>query len=51
MFADGGQSYIESYWEYIGVVLGLYWGYMGIMEKKMESTIVLRRNHDKDLWF
>ena len=23
----------------IGVILGLYWGYMGIMEKKMETTI------------
>ena len=22
------------------VILGLYWGYMGIMEKKMETTIV-----------
>ena len=22
----------------IGVVLGLYWGYIGIMEKKMETT-------------
>ena len=24
--------------EYIGVMLGLCWGYMGIMEKKMETT-------------
>ena len=24
----------------IGVTLGLYWGYMGIMEKKMETTIM-----------
>ena len=23
---------------YIGVILGLYWGYIGIMEKKMETT-------------
>ena len=23
----------------IGVILGLYWGYIGIMEKKMETTI------------
>ena len=23
-----------------GIVLGLYWGYIGIMEKKMETTIV-----------
>ena len=25
---------------YIGVMLGLYWGYIGIMEKKMETTIM-----------
>ena len=25
-----------------GVILGLYRGYIGIMEKKMETTIVLR---------
>ena len=25
-------------WGYIGVV-GLYWGYMGIMDKKMETTL------------
>ena len=24
---------------YIGVILGIYWGYIGIMEKKMETTI------------
>ena len=24
---------------YIEVTLGLYWGYIGIMEKKMETTI------------
>ena len=24
---------------FIGVVFGLYWGYMGIMDKKMETTI------------
>ena len=23
----------------IGVILGLYWGYMGIMEKKMETLL------------
>ena len=23
------------------IILGLYWGYIGIMEKKMETTIVL----------
>ena len=31
------------YWDYTGFVLGLYWGYIrvyiGIMEKKMETTI------------
>ena len=25
---------------YIGI-LGLYWGYIGIMEKKMETTVVI----------
>ena len=25
---------------YIGIILGLYWGYIGIMEKRMETTIV-----------
>ena len=25
-------------WVYIGFILGLYWGYIGIMEKKMETT-------------
>ena len=25
---------------YIAVILGLYWGYIGIMESKMETTIV-----------
>ena len=24
----------------IGAILGLYWGYMGIMEKKMEIAIM-----------
>ena len=24
----------------ISVILGLYWGYIGIMEKKMETTMV-----------
>ena len=24
----------------IGAMLGLYWGYMGIMEKKMETSII-----------
>ena len=25
--------------DYMGYVLGLYWGYIGIMENKMESTV------------
>ena len=25
---------------YIGVILGLCWGYVGIMDKKMKTTIV-----------
>ena len=25
-----------------GVLLGLYWGYIGIMEKKMETTRVYK---------
>ena len=24
----------------IGVIVGLYWGYIGIMEKKMETTVL-----------
>ena len=27
---------------YIGVILGLYWGYIGRMEKDMETTIGFR---------
>ena len=30
------------YRDYIGVILGLYWGYIGIMEKKMETIIMGR---------
>ena len=26
---------------YIGDILGLYWGYIGIMEKKMETTGII----------
>ena len=25
----------------IGVILGLYWGYIGVMEKKMETTGII----------
>ena len=28
------------YWVSIGLILVLYWGYIGIMEKKMETTLV-----------
>ena len=28
-----------GYKDYIGYILGLYWGYIGIMEKKLETTI------------
>ena len=28
---------------YIRVIIGLYWGYIGIMEKKMETTYYCRR--------
>ena len=37
----------NSFWDngkvrvHIGVKYGLYWGYIGIMEKKMETTIGL----------
>ena len=32
----------ENYGVYIGVfMLGLYWGYMGILEKKMETTGII----------
>ena len=26
--------------DYIGVILGLYWGYIGVMDEKMETTIM-----------
>ena len=29
----------RDYRGYIRVILGLYWGYIGIMENKMETTI------------
>ena len=29
---------IRTYRNYIGIILGLYWGYIGIMEKKIETT-------------
>ena len=35
-----GIGYIGLYW----VIFGLYWGYIGIMEKKMETKGVGRIN-------
>ena len=29
---------IGTYRNYMGIILGLYWGYIGIMEKKIETT-------------
>ena len=33
---------LVSYCGHNGVIMGIYWGYMGIMEKKMETTNGLR---------
>ena len=30
------------YGDYIGDIKGLYWGFVGIMENKMETTILYR---------
>ena len=35
MVSGFGDSYIQI----LGHILGLYWGYIGIMEKKMDTTI------------
>ena len=35
-----GVKDVGLYWDCIGIILGLYWGYIRIMEKKMEATIV-----------
>ena len=37
-----GNSYFDAglYRGYIGVILGLYWGCIRIMEQKMETTIL-----------
>ena len=31
----------RGYIGYFGVILGLYWGYMRVMEKNMEGTIMV----------
>ena len=31
---------METLGPFKGVILGFYWGYKGIMEKKMETTIM-----------
>ena len=31
----------RDYRDYVGYVLGLYWGYIGIMEKKMEAIGII----------
>ena len=36
---ENGNYYNGLYRDYIGYILGLYRGYRGIMEKKMEATI------------
>ena len=39
--AGSGSLRVEgTHWGNIGVILGLYWGYIEIMEKKMDTTIV-----------
>ena len=27
------------YWDYMGVIVGLHWGFIGVVEKTMETTI------------
>ena len=38
--ARAGHSYASLQLPYIAVIWGVYWGYTGIMQKKMETTIV-----------
>ena len=42
--SSGFRVILGSYWDngnyYLGILLGLYWGYNGVMEKKMEATMV-----------
>ena len=41
LYWDNGKEHgnYRDYRGYIGINYGLYWGYIGIMEKKMETTI------------
>ena len=39
------QSSRAVYYNIYGVILGLYWGYMGIMEQKMEASILGYRGY------
>ena len=32
----------KDYRDYIGITEDIYWGYIGIMENKMETTIVYK---------
>ena len=36
---ENGNYYNALHRDYIGYILGLYLGYIGIMERKMETTI------------
>ena len=39
LYWDNGKEN-GNYYSIIGYILGFYWGTIGIMEKKMETTIV-----------
>ena len=36
---DNGKENGTYYKGYIGVICGIYWAYIGIMEKRMETTL------------
>ena len=42
IYRDNGKENgnYRNYRDYIGIIYGSYKGYMGIMEKKMETTII-----------
>ena len=40
LVGDNGKEN-GNYYIIIGYILGLYWGYIGIMEKKMETTGII----------
>ena len=42
IYRDNGKENgnYRDYRDYVGYILGLYWGNIGIMEKKMETTIL-----------